>query len=391
MDFNIPEDMKMVQTMAKDFVKSQLIPIERQVLGRDSDLFGARQILPSETEEKLVKMVQDMGLWGLSVPEALGGVGLGVLGTCLVEEELAKTIIPFNFGDVTPILFDCNEKQKSEYLIPVLERQKSAYLALIEPGKGADFSALEMKAEKVNGDYFLNGKKVAFTKKRADFAIVFAVTNPQKGVRDGVTCFLVDSNTPGFSVVGNGERTGWQAQVAEPVTLVFQNCKVTTDKILGEEGKAFSLGKKWLPTRRIIRGARCVGGAVRLLNVCVEYAKSWQSFGKGISEWPSIQAALSDIAIDIHAARLMVFDAAWKADEGRDIHREAAMVKVFSTGMLKRVANWTVQVKGGPAPAMELPLETLCQSILMQNVGERALEVQRSIIAGDILKLGAII
>ena len=391
MDLNIPEDLKMAQTMARGFVKNQLIPIERQVLGRDSDLVGARQTLTPETEEKLVKLVQDMGLWGLSLPEALGGVGLGVLGTCLVEEELAKTIIPFNFGDVTPVLFDCNEQQKAEYLMPVIKRQKNAYLALIEPGKGADPNSLEMKAEKIRGNYILNGKKIVFAKKKADFSIVFAVTDPQKSVREGVTCFLVDSNTPGFSIIGNEEKTGWQAQVTEPVILVFNNCEVKPDKVLGEEGKAFNLGKKWLPTRRIVRSARCVGAAVRLLDVCVEYAKSWHSFGKGISDWPSIQAALSDIAIDIHAARLMVFDAAWKADEGQDIHQEAAMVKVFTTEMLKRVANRTVQVKGGPALARELPLEVLCQNMLKQNIGEQALEVQRSIITGDILKLAVII
>jgi alkylation response protein AidB-like acyl-CoA dehydrogenase len=391
MDLNIPEDLKMAQTMARDFVKNQLIPIERQVLGRDSDLVGARQTLTPETEEKLVKLVQDMGLWGLSLPEALGGVGLGVLGTCLVEEELAKTIIPFNFGDVTPVLFDCNEQQKAEYLLPVINRQKNACLALIEPGKGIDPGSLEMKAGKISGKYILNGKKIAFAKKKADFFIVFAVTNPEKSVREGVTCFLVDINTPGFSVIRNEEKTGWQAQVAEPVTLVFENCEVNPEKVLGEEGKAFNLGKKWLPTRRIVRSARCVGAAVRLLDVCVEYAKSWHSFGKGISDWPSIQAALSDIAIDIHAARLMVFDAAWRADEGQDIHREAAMVKVFTTEMLKRVANRTVQVKGGPALARELPLEVLCQNMLKQNIGEQALEVQRSIITGDILKLAVII
>jgi alkylation response protein AidB-like acyl-CoA dehydrogenase len=140
-----------------------------------------------------------------------------------------------------------------------------------------------------------------------------------------------------------------------------------------------------------VRGARCAGAAVRLLDVSVEHAKSWQSFGKGISDWTRIQAALSDIDIDIHAARLMVFDAAWKADEGRDIHQEAAMVKVFSTEMLKRVANRTVQIKGGPAPASELSLEILCQNMLDQNIAERTMEVQRSIISGYILKLGGII
>lgn len=391
MDFNIPEDMKMIQTMARDFVKNQLITLERQVLGRDTDLVGARQTLPRDIEDNLVKMVQDMGLWGLSVPETMGGIGLGVLGSCLIEEELAKTVLPFNFGDVTPVLFDCNEKQKEQYFIPVLERQKRAYLALIEPGKGIDPSALEMKAEKVNDGYLLSGKKIAFTKTEADFAIVFAVTNPQKDIRDGVTCFLVDKGAPGFSVIGHEEKTGWEAQVTEPVTLIFDNCKVSADSVLGEEGKAFNLGKKWLPARRVIRAARCVGAAVRLLDVCNEHAKSWQSFGKAISGFPSVQSALADIEIDIHAARLLVYEAACKADEGLDIHHEAAIVKVYSTEMLERVADRAIQIKGGPAPARELPLETLCESMLTKNIKERTLEVQRAIIAGDILKLGAII
>jgi acyl-CoA dehydrogenase len=391
MDFNIPEDMKMIQTMARDFVKAQLIPLERQVLGRESDLTGARRTLHQDTEDNLVKMVQDMGLWGLSVPEALGGIGLGVLGACLVEEELAKTVLPFNFGDVTPVLFDCNEQQKKQYFMPVLERQKRAYLALIEPGKGTDPGTLEMKAEKVSEGYLLTGKKIAFAKAEADFAIVFAVTDSQKGVRDGVTCFLVDKDTPGFSVLGHEEKTGWRAQVIEPVTLVFDKCMVSADNILGEEGKAFSLGKKWLPARRVIRAARCVGAAVRLLDVCNEHAKSWQSFGKVISGWPGIQAALADIEIDIHAARLMVYEAACKADEGQDIRHEAAIVKVYSTEMLERVATRAIQIKNGPAPARELPLETLCESMLSKNIKERALEVQKAIITANILKLWAII
>ena len=393
MDFNIPEDLKMVQTLVRDFVKDQLLPLEREVLGRESDLAGARRTLTPETEEKLIKMVKDMGLWGVGIPEELGGVGLGTLGTCLVEEELAKTIIPFDFGDVTPILFDCNEEQKEDYLLPVIEGQKHPYLALMEPGKGIDPAAMEMRAEKVNGGYLLNGRKLSFSKKvgSGDFAIVFAVTNPEGGIRGGVTCFLVDSGTPGFTVAGGEERTGWQAQVAGPVSLIFDDCKVPAEKVLGEEGKAFYLGKKWLPSRRIVRGARCVGVAVRLLDVSAEQAKSWQSFGQVISTWPSVQAALADIAVDIHAARLMVYHAAWKADEGEDVHQEAAMLKVFTTEMLDRVANRAVEIRGGPAPARELPIEILCRNIVVEEAGQRALEVQKAIITGDVLKRGTII
>ena len=120
MDFIIPEELKMVQTLARDFVKEQLMPVEREVLGRDTDMAGARVYLTPGTEERLVGLVRGMGLWGLNVPEELGGIGLDTLGICLVEEELAKTIVPFHFGDVTPLLFECNEEQKGRYLQPLL-------------------------------------------------------------------------------------------------------------------------------------------------------------------------------------------------------------------------------------------------------------------------------
>jgi acyl-CoA dehydrogenase len=205
-----------------------------------------------------------------------------------------------------------------------------------------------------------------------------------------VTCFLVDNGTPGFIVAGGEEKTGWQAQVAEPISLAFNDCQVPAEKILGEEGKAFFLGSKWLPSRRIVRGARAVGAAVRLLEVSTERAKSWESFGQTISTWPNVEAALADMAIDIHAARLMVYHAAWKADEGEDIHRVAAMVKVFATEMLYRVADRAVQIHGGPGPARELPIEVLCQNIVAKSAGQRALEVQKAIVTGSILKLGTI-
>lgn len=392
MDFNIPEDLKMVQTLAKDFVKEQLIPLEKDVLGRESDLEGATRNLTPEKEAQLIKMVKDMGLWGISIPEHLGGVGLGILGACLVEEELAKTVLPFDFGDVTPILYDCNDEQKQEYFLPLLERKRFAFLALIEPDKGSDLFAIQMKAKNFNGDYILSGQKIAFTRNdNADFAIVFAVTSPDKDIREGVTCFLVDVGTAGFTVKGGSRKTGWRSQVTEPVSLLFDNCKVPSSKILGEEGKAFHLGKKWLAARRVIRSARCVGAAVRLLDKSIEHAKSWTSFGQPITGWPSIQASIAEMAIDIQAARLMVYNAAWKADEGQDIHSEAAMVKIFATEMLKRVADKAVLIKNGPGPVQGLPLEFLCEGLLVQNIGDRALEVQKSIVTGDILKLGRIL
>ena len=386
MDFDIPEEHKMMQSLVRDFVSEQLKPLERDIMGRAADLSDARISLPPETEDKLVKMAQEIGLWGTGVPEELGGAGLDTLGNCLVEEELAQTVIPFSFGDVTPILFDCNEEQKENYFLPVLNRQKYAYLALMESGKGAGIPVMETSAEQKNGNYVINGKKVSFSRAGEDyFAVVFAATGNE--AKDGVTCFLVDRDTPGFSIIGDEEeRTGWQTQVRQPVVLVFSNCQIPAANILGETGKAFSLGKKWLPSRRVIRGARCVGVAQRLLEEATTQAEAGESFGQSISRRTAIEAALADIAMFIHAGRLMVYEAAWQADKGEPIRHEAAMVKLFCTQMLHNVADRVAHIFNAPPHIGGLPMEQLCRHTLATSATELAQELQRSIIARDILK-----
>jgi alkylation response protein AidB-like acyl-CoA dehydrogenase len=386
MDFEIPEELKMVQSMVRDFVTEQLKPLERIVLGRAADLSDATMYLPLEKERGLMGMVKDLGLWGVGIPEELGGIGLSTLGNCLIEEELAQTIVPFSFGDVTPILFDCSSAQREKYFSPVLERQKYAYLALMEPGREG-FQDMEMRAEKTNGRYYLNGKKVSLSRAAEDyFAIVFAATNPEKPLREGVSCFLVDKGAPGFSVSGGEGKTGWQARVRQPISLALDHCQVPAGNILGEEGKAFYLGRKWLPLRRIVRGARCVGAAQRMLEESTTQAQTWQSFGQFISGRPSIQATLADIATNIHAARLMVYEAAWKADQGQPIRREAAMVKLFATQMIHFVADNAAHIFNAPAYVGGLPMERFCRNAIATSATNFALQLQRNIIARDILK-----
>jgi len=386
MDFELSEELKMIQGLARDFVNDQLRPLERELLGRAADLSDAQMYLPPETEDRLVKTATDMGLWGASIPEELGGVGLSTLGNCLVEEELAQVVIPFNFGDVTPILFDCDDQQRQSYFLPALHRQKQPYLALMEPDNETEISSIGMRAERANGYYLLDGKKVSLSRASQDyFAVVFATTTDNEA-GDEITCFLVDKDSPGFSVIGGEEKTGWQSGVREPMFLLFDHCQVPAENILGEEGKAFHLGKKWLPSRRVIRGSRSVGVAQRLLEETTTRAQSWQSFGEFVSERTDIQAALSDMAMAIHACRLMVYEAAWKADKGESIRREAAMVKLFATQMIHNVADRVTHVYGGPPHAAGLPMERLCRHALTTSVTELALELQRSIIAKDILK-----
>jgi acyl-CoA dehydrogenase len=386
MDFDIPEELKMVQSLVRDFVDQQLKPLERDILGRAADLNDARASLPSEIEEKLISMVKDMGLWGISVPQELGGAGLSALGNCLVEEELAQTVIPFNFGDVTPLLFACNDRQEEKYFLPVLHRQRHAYLALMEPEKGGALSTIETRAEKVNGHYVLNGRKVSLSKAGKNyFALVFATT-AEKRMREGVTCFLVDKDTPGFSVTDGEEKTGWQAHKRQPIFLVFDNCRLPAENILGEEGRAFYLGKKWLPLRRLVRSARCVGIAQRLLEEATTRVQTWQSFGQLMSRRTSIEAALADIVMSIHACRLMVYEASWKADKGESIRRETAMVKLFATKMIYDIDDRVSHIFDGPPYVAGLPMERLCRHALATSATEAALQLQRRIIAKDVLK-----
>ncbi len=384
MDFKLPEELKMIQGLTRDFVNDQLKPLERDILGRAADLSDARTYLPAEIEADLIEMVRDMGLWGIGVPEELGGAGLSTLGVCLVEEELAQTVVPFNFGDITPILFDCDAEQQAKFLRPVLDGQKRPYMALMESGRGADISGMKMKAEKADGHYLLSGKKLSFSRAGDDyFAVVFA-TN--KNAAGGATCLLVDKDTPGFTVVGGQEKPGWSASLWEPMSLVFNKCQVPVENILGEEGKAFHLGKNWLPQRRVIRGARCVGVARRLLDEAAVQAQSLETFGQPVHQRTSIQAALADIATLVHAARLMVYEAAWKADNGEPISSEAAMVKLYTTQTIHTVADRVAHIFNGPPYVEGLPMERLCRRALASSATELALELQRNIVARDVLK-----
>ncbi|MCD6599682.1 MAG: acyl-CoA dehydrogenase family protein [Dehalococcoidia bacterium] len=386
MNFDVPEELKMLQSMVRDFVTEQLKPLERIVLGRAADLTDAQMYLPLEKEQELIGMAKEMGLWGVNVPEELGGVNVGTLGNCLIEEELAQTVVPFKLGDVTPILFDCNEKQREIYFTPVLNREKYAYLALMEPGR-ENFGELGMQAEKKNGSYVLNGKKLSLSRAGEDyFAVVFASTDPGKGPREGITCFLVDKRVSGFSVNGDETTTGWEARERKPMSLVFDRCQVAAENILGEEGMAFHLGKKWLPSRRIVRGARCVGAAQRILDEATIEAQTWTSFGQSISGRPSVQAALGDIATNIHAARLMIYETAWKADKGEPIQRGAAMVKLFATQMVHCVADNAAHIFGAPSYVGGLPMERFCRNALAMSSTEFALQLQRNIIARDIVR-----
>jgi acyl-CoA dehydrogenase len=384
MNFELPEELKMIQSLVRDFVNERLKPLERDILGRAADMSDARSYLSPQKEAELIKMVRDMGLWALNVPEELGGPGLDTLGVCLVEEELAQTIVPFNFGDVSPLLFECSEAQRVKYLNAVLNGQKRPLMAILEPDNCSDVTGIKMQAQKDKSEYILNGRKISYSRLGDDyFAIVFAGNGRKSGE---ATCFLVDKGTAGFSVFGGNEKLGWLSSLREPLSLVFNKCRVLGENILGEVGKAFHLGREWLQRRRIIRGARSVGVARRLLEEASAQAQTMETFGQPIYQRTGIQAALADIAMYLHAARLMVYEAASKADKNLPVWREAAMVKLFTAQTIQNVADRLAHIFNGPPYIEGLLMKRLCQRALATSNIEMALVLQRKIIARDILR-----
>ncbi len=380
MDFEISEELKLIRETTIDFVKRGLLPLERDLLDSENGT------LSKEVMEELKKKAKEVGFWGLRVPEEFGGLGTSVLCLCLVEEELAKTIIPFNFGDVTPLLFHCNEEQRKRYLDPTIEGTKQYSIALVESGT-PHLGLLRTMASKENGYYVIEGEKLVMQYfDLGDFVITFAVTDPEKPLREGVTCFLVDRDTAGLMTKSGRNEIRTPKALIEPVILKFNRCKVPVSSILGDVGRAFYLGARWLPWRRIVRAARCVGVGRRLLEICAEYAKTWELCGKTISGQTRVQRMLADLATDIHATKLMVYHAACMADKGEGIQREAAMLKVFATEMLNRAVDKTVQLHGGPAYTKGLFIERLCRNTFEARVIEETLVVQRSMIARGILR-----
>ncbi len=381
MEFELSEEHRMIQSLARDFVNDQLKPLERDLLGRTADLSDAHAFLSPEKEAELAGMVKDLGLWNAGVPEEFGGPGLDTLGVCLIEEELAQTIVPFHFGDVSPVLYECNEEQRERYLGPALRNEKNPCLALFEPDTGKDPDAMTVTAEESGDSYILNGEKFSFSRAVGEFfAIVFARS------ADGPTCFIVDKGAAGMTVSENEDATGWMSRLRERLTLRFENCRVSKANILGRPGKAFHLGRKWLPLRRIIRSARSVGIGRRLLEDAATQSEAFTAFGQPASRRTSVQDALADIAVNVHGAALMVYEAAWKADIGKPVMQAAAVAKLAATQMLHGVADRVSHVFNGPAFFRGLPMERLCRGILEDNIVTQVLQRQRAMIAGEVLK-----
>jgi len=383
MDFELPEEIQIIKNTMHEFVERELIPLER-------DYRPEGEEMPEELYKPLQEKTKAMGFWMLDVPAEYGGAELDLLTRCVIQEEVSRSVAtPFRsnpiFGpDVRAVLFQCNDEQKERYLYPVIRGEKTACFAQTEPDAGGDPAGMKTRAVLDGDDYVLNGTKRFITGAGgSDFAQVMAVTDPEKRARGGITCFLVDMDTPGVTI----ERR-WPTMMGDaPYQILFDNARVPAANVIGEVGQGFGLAQKWLQEGRIKgHGARCLGIAERSLEMMMDYAEIRTTFGKPLAERQAVQFMVADSTMELHMARLLVYECAWRHDRGEDVRNLAYMVKCVCTEMASRVVDRAIQVHGGIGLTKELPLEWWYRQVRSIRITEGATEVLRWRLAQNLMR-----
>jgi acyl-CoA dehydrogenase len=379
MDFSIPEELRMLRDSARRFVQQELLPLE-PLYANDADI-------PDELRATLQAKAKALGFWIFDLPEEFGGGGVGYLGMCLVYEELARCNVPsFRAPTVfTPylgsVLFNCSPGQQKKYLHPVISGEKRTCFALTEPNGGSDPSQMLTTAVLEGDHYRINGNKIFITgADKADFVQLFARTGDTAGGA-GVSCFLIDRGTPGMRLGQNFELMSPD----RPWELVFEDVLVPVSQMVGEPGKGWELARGFLDVGRLIHGPKAIGRAERALEMAITYAKQRTTFGEPLANRQAIQWMIADSAVELNAARLMTYHAAWRADQGMNFHLEASQVKLYADDMYMRVVDRAIQIHGGIGLSREMPLELMFRDARSRTITEGSSEMQRTIIAKEML------
>jgi acyl-CoA dehydrogenase len=382
MDFSLSDEQRMILGTVRAFVQKELIPLEAEV--QRGELEG-RYVPDRATLRQLQASARKAGLWGLLTPEEYGGANLGYMMTALITMETARALVPFVYGgSADNILYQCTAAQRERYLVPTIEGERQSCFALTEPDTGSDATNIKMPAVRDGSDWVLNGQKVFITNGcEADFAIVFAATDPGKGYRGGVTAFLVD------------RAMGWTSRRIEtmgswgPAELHFDNVRVPAENVLGEVGNGFKLAMAWIGQGRLLIPARAVGQAQRLLEMGREYARQRIAFGHPIADYQAIQWMLADSAVEIEQVGWLVLSAAWRADQSGDARHLISMAKLAGAEMIWRVADRVLQIHGGTGYTKEMPIERVMRDVRVYRIYEGTDEIQRRSIARNLLERNA--
>lgn len=373
------EEIDMIKRAVRNFITKEVEPLAAQMEEED------------EVPKHLLEKAAEIGLFGLSSPQKYGGLGAGMLGKVLISEELGRgpncfsTIIGCHngIGSVGIVEF-ASEEQKQRYLPKMAAGELIGAFALTEAIAGSDPSGLKTTAVLKGDRYILNGTKLFITNGGiADVFTVMAVTDKSKGTK-GITSFIVEKNSPGFIIGKPEKKMGLHG--SSTTELIFEDCEVPVENVLGEIGQGYINALKVLANGRAGLAARNLGSSQKLLEVSTKYALQRVQFGKPIFEHQIIQHYLANMSIEIEALRSLTYDVARKIDSSENVIKEAAIVKVFGSEVYGRVADLAVQIHGGMGYMQECEVERYYRDARIMRIYEGTSEIQRNIIAAQLKK-----
>lgn len=371
MDFQLDEEIELLKRNVRDFVQAEVEAVAKQIEEED------------KIPEHIVEMSKELGLFGLSIPEEYGGLGIGMVGKCALYEEIGAThngfttLIGAHTGIGTVGIVEMgNEEQKKKYLPAMARGEKIGAFALTEPSAGSNATNLKTTAIKKGEKYILNGTKHYITNATvADVFTVMAVTDASKGSK-GITSFIVEKDFPGFRVGAVEKKMGLKGSYS--AEIILEDCEVPAENILGEEGQGYVNALKILANGRAGLAARNLGSCQKLLDLSVQYAKERIQFDVPIIEHQAVAHMLAEMAMEIEALRSFTYRVAWMVDQGMKVIKEAAMLKLYGSEVYNRVADKAVQIHGGIGYISDYPIERFYRDARITRIYEGTSEIQKT-------------
>jgi alkylation response protein AidB-like acyl-CoA dehydrogenase len=380
MEYEFSDDVKMLRQAIREFAVKEVAPIAREI--------DEQERVPFET----LKKAGELGLLGLPFPEQYGGIDAGIIGYCVLMEEINRkcastaTIIGAHAQLCGMSIFlSGNEDQKERYLRALCEGSKLGAWALTEPGAGSDAAHIRTTATQQGDEWILNGSKMWITNGSfADVLVVFASNDRSLGARGGITAFIVEKDFPGFRVGKVEDKMGLRA--SHTASLYFEDCRVPAANVLGPVGGGFPIAMQTQDIGRCALGASSLGSAKEAYELALKYAAERQQFGRAIADFQAIQFKLADMAVKIYTMEQIVYDCAKKVDANQSATLESSIVKLYCTDMASQVIDEAIQIHGGMGFSRELPLERMYRDARVTRIFEGTNEIQHHVIAREILK-----
>jgi alkylation response protein AidB-like acyl-CoA dehydrogenase len=380
MDFTFPKEYELFRRMVRDFVEHEVKPLAK-VIDREHRV-------PHET----IRKAAELGLMGVPFPQKYGGMGGGEIGYCILMEEIGKvctstaTVIGAHIGiGAMAIYLDGTEEQKQKYLVPLAQGKAIAAFGLTESQAGSDAAAIKTNARRDGDDYIINGAKVFITNGDiANVITVMAVTDPALGARGGITAFIVETDTPGFSIGSLENKMGIRG--SSTAECVFQDVRVPKENVLGRFGAGFLTFMRALDIGRASLGAGCLGGAQAALDACIQWSSARQQFGVPIATKQSVHFMIADMAAEIEALRSLIYRTAWLIDTGKEFTLEASACKLFGSEVASRCINKAVQIHGALGYSRDYWVERGFRDARIAEIYEGTNEIQRIVIASNLFR-----